>query len=87
MNGLGRQIDRVDPTLRTDDMGPPLAQGFGQPFREGGYEVGAPRGADDGFQSLFPPAEKPVAERLSEEELEQEEIEEDEHGIEQEHGP
>jgi hypothetical protein len=54
MNGLGGQIDRVDTALRSDNMGPPLAQGLGQPFRKGGDEVGAPRGADDGFQGPIP---------------------------------
>jgi len=54
MDGFGREIDSMDPALRTDDMGPPFAQGFSQPFRKGGDEVGAPRGADDGFQGPIP---------------------------------
>ena len=54
MDGIGRQVDGMDPALRTDDMGLSLVQGSGQPFRKGGDEVGAPRGADDGFQGLIP---------------------------------
>jgi hypothetical protein len=42
MDGLGRQVDRLDPALRTYDADLLLAQGPGQPVREGGDKVGAP---------------------------------------------
>jgi hypothetical protein len=51
---VGPQVDGVNRAARAMDAGLAIAQGSGQPFREEGDEVGAPRGADDGLQGSIP---------------------------------
>ena len=51
---LGGKIDVAGTAARTDDAGPPVAEGNGQPVGKRGNEVRAPGGADDGFQGLIP---------------------------------
>ena len=42
MNRLGREVDVLGSPLRTENPGPLLAEGPGEPPRKPGDEVGAP---------------------------------------------
>jgi hypothetical protein len=48
------EIDLDGPAPGPDEGSPPGAQDGRKPIREESDEVGAPRGADDGFQGLIP---------------------------------